>query len=279
MSAIMLSHLSVIFFLLLAVLPGVQTFFISHHIAHISNRWTRTYDSMREVHVVTMSSVSDGVGPKPTPPPRSVGFIISPSLNSEADEMLILQNFNQIQQGESKKMGIIGTQDLTENHRTMVELLSYALVLSGNHIYTSGGGNGTNCAVIKGALRACNPDLLTVILPQSLFRQPADMQSLLLRVANLIQQPEYDDLDLKTAANLCNEKLLSKVCIIPLSVFFVSLCSPPDISCQVLNLELLLDVGLSVWLLLNSFDVFGRSIMYLYLRIMSQALSLRPSRQ
>ena len=68
----------------------------------------------------------------------------------------------------------------------MVELLSYALVLSGtlnsnpilnlnpipnvfmalrptkkkspgNHVVTSGGGNGTNFAVIKGALRACNP--------------------------------------------------------------------------------------------------------------------------
>jgi hypothetical protein len=94
----------------------------------------------------------------------------------------------------------------------MVELLSYALILSGNHVYTSAGGvNGTNIAVIRGALRACNPDLLTVILPQSLFRQPDEIHPLLMRVANLVQQPQYDELELKEAANICNELILSNV--------------------------------------------------------------------
>ena len=93
----------------------------------------------------------------------------------------------------------------------MVELLSYALVLSGNHVFTSGGGSGTNIAVIRGALRACNPDMLTVILPQSLLRQPAEMQPLLSRVANLIEQPEFDDLDIKTAAEKCNDIIISQV--------------------------------------------------------------------
>ena len=125
--------------------------------------------------------------------------------------MLILQNFNQIQSGEKYKFGVIGTQELSDNHRTMVELLSYALILSGNHVYTSAGGvNGTNIAVIRGALRACNPDLLTVILPQSLFRQPDEIHPLLMRVANLVQQPQYDELELKEAANICNELILSK---------------------------------------------------------------------
>ncbi len=64
------------------------------------------------------------------------------------------------------RLGIIGSnnQDVSDTHLQMIELLAYALVLSGNHIYTSGGGYGTNQAVIKGALRACNPDLLTVTL-------------------------------------------------------------------------------------------------------------------
>jgi hypothetical protein len=92
-----------------------------------------------------------------------------------------------------------------------IELLAYALILSGNHVFTSGGGNGTNIAAIRGALRACNPDLLTVILPQSLFRQPSDTQPLLMRVTNLVEQPEYDELDRKTAASICNEIILSKV--------------------------------------------------------------------
>jgi hypothetical protein len=52
--------------------------------------------------------------------------------------------------------------EVSDKHLQMIELLAYALVLSGNHIYTSGGGFGTNKAVIKGALRACNSELLTV---------------------------------------------------------------------------------------------------------------------
>ena len=125
---------------------------------------------------------------------------------------MILENFSQIQSGEKKKFGVIGTSDLSNNHRQMVELLAYALVLSGNHVFTSAGGNnGTNIAVIKGALRACNPDLLTVILPQSLFQQPPEIHPLLLRVANLVQQPEFDDVDIREAAYMCNEVLISNV--------------------------------------------------------------------
>lgn len=153
--------------------------------------------------------VSVGPSPSRPPPKRQSSFIISP--RSYEAEMLILDNFSQIQEGGMKKIGIIGTQDLSTKHRQMIELLSYALVLSGNHVYTSGGGNGTNIAVIKGALRACNADLLTVILPQSLSKQPVEMQPLLLRVANLQEQPQFDDLDLKEAANLCNTKIISMV--------------------------------------------------------------------
>ncbi|KAJ1422153.1 hypothetical protein B484DRAFT_332449 [Ochromonadaceae sp. CCMP2298] len=143
--------------------------------------------------------------------PSSKGFIISPGLRNSEDELLILDNFWEIQMGEQKRIGIIGTSRLSEDHQQMIELLSYALVLSGNHVFTSGGGNGTNIAVIRGALRACNPDLLTVILPQSLISQPDDMQLLLARVVNLVQQPCNNDLDLKTAANLCNLKILESV--------------------------------------------------------------------
>ena len=85
----------------------------------------------------------------------------------------------------------IGTSSLTTDskHEQMIELLSYALVLSGNHIFTSGGG-ATNSAVIRGALRACNSNLLTVILPQSLMKQPAEMQPLLSRVVSVMDQPQ-----------------------------------------------------------------------------------------
>ena len=156
-------------------------------------------------------SVGGGVGGGSTTGKKQVGFLISPSPTTGEDEMMIIQNLNQISKGENTKLGIIGTNDLGDGHKKMIELLSYALVLSGNHIFTSGGGNGTNRAVISGALRACNPNLLTVILPQSILRQPPEMQSILMRVGNLIQQPEMDDMDFKEAANLCNEKILLSV--------------------------------------------------------------------
>jgi len=47
-----------------------------------------------------------------------------------------------------------------------------------NHIYTSG-ATGTNAAVIRGALRAEKPHLLTVVLPQSRRRQPPESRELL----------------------------------------------------------------------------------------------------
>lgn len=54
-----------------------------------------------------------------------------------------------------------------------------ALVLrQDNHIYTSG-ATGTNAAVIRGALRAEKPHLLTVVLPQSRRRQPPESRELL----------------------------------------------------------------------------------------------------
>ena len=56
-----------------------------------------------------------------------------------------------------------------------------AVAPQGNHIYTSG-ATGTNAAVIRGALRAEKPELLTVVLPQSLSLQPPESQELLSEV-------------------------------------------------------------------------------------------------
>ena len=65
----------------------------------------------------------------------------------------------------------------------MVQHTHLPAALQNNHIYTSG-ATGTNAAVIRGALRAEKPDLLTVVLPQSRSKQPADSQELLEQVAH-----------------------------------------------------------------------------------------------
>ncbi|URD85519.1 hypothetical protein MUK42_27187 [Musa troglodytarum] len=71
--------------------------------------------------------------------------------------------------------------------------------------------SGTNAAVIRGALRAEKPELLTVILPQSLKMQPPESQELLSKVQNVIEKPQYDHLPLIEASRLCNMDILSKV--------------------------------------------------------------------
>jgi phosphoheptose isomerase len=82
-------------------------------------------------------------------------------------------------------------------------------VLSGNHVYTSGAG-GTHAATIRGALRAERPELLTVVLPQSMSKQPEESQKLLKQVEDIIAMPQNDELTLDVASRLCNSVLLSK---------------------------------------------------------------------
>jgi hypothetical protein len=85
---------------------------------------------------------------------------------------------------------------------------AYALVLSGNHVYTSGAG-GTHGATIRGALRAERPDLLTVIIPQSMERQTKESQELLKTVDDVISMPQNDEMSLDMASRICNSYLLS----------------------------------------------------------------------
>mmetsp|Transcript_2648 Transcript_2648/g.5730 ORF Transcript_2648/g.5730 Transcript_2648/m.5730 type:complete len:277 (-) Transcript_2648:9-839(-) len=120
----------------------------------------------------------------------------------------ILKQLESIQQGTPKNIVILGTRHCSFLHQQIIELLSYALVLSDNHIYTSG-ATGTHAATIRGALRANNPDLLTVILPQTLARQPREIRELLGQVKNVVQL-NHDQLPLDAASRICNSELLSK---------------------------------------------------------------------
>ncbi|XP_052173805.1 uncharacterized protein LOC127789078 isoform X2 [Diospyros lotus] len=133
-----------------------------------------------------------------------------------------LQELLAIQQQGPRAIGFFGTRNMGFMHQELIEILSYAMVITKNHIYTSG-SSGTNAAVIRGALRAEKPELLTVILPQSLSKQPPESQellakvifyvymrrlfktmetsSLLARVKNVIEKPHNDHLPLIEASS------------------------------------------------------------------------------
>ena len=121
-----------------------------------------------------------------------------------------LQELIAIQEDCPKEIGFFGTRNMGFMHQQLIEILAYALCLTGNHIYTSG-ATGTNAAVIRGALRAEQPELLTVVLPQSLAKQPRESRELLEGVAQIVEAPENDGMPLVEASRICNDTIVSKV--------------------------------------------------------------------
>ncbi|WP_245395430.1 LOG family protein [Anthocerotibacter panamensis] len=121
---------------------------------------------------------------------------------------VFLQELLTIQQTGSKQIAILGSRHVPWTHQQLIEMLSYALALVGNRILTSG-AIGTNLAAIRGALRA-DPKALTVILPQSLERQPRESQDQLENVIQLVEHPEHNHLPLAEASLLCNQKIIDK---------------------------------------------------------------------
>jgi hypothetical protein len=132
-----------------------------------------------------------------TPP-----FSLSPPHTQQ--ELLAIQNSG------PKAIGFFGTRNMGFLHQALIEVLAYAMVLTDNHVFTSG-ATGTNAAVIRGALRAERPHLLTVVLPQSRSKQPPESQDLLSQVEAVIEMPDNDDLPLASASRLCNADIVARV--------------------------------------------------------------------
>ena len=124
----------------------------------------------------------------------------------KADEFL--QELAAIQQTSSKRIAILGSRHVPLMHQHIIEMMSYALVLSGNRLLTSG-AIGTNAAAIRGAMRA-DPKLLTVVLPQSMSQQPSESRRQLEQVMHLVEKPEHDNLPLAEASAICNQEIISR---------------------------------------------------------------------
>ncbi len=119
-----------------------------------------------------------------------------------------LQELAAIQQSGSKRVAILGSRHVPITHQQLIELMTYALVLGGNRIITSG-ATGTNSAAIRGAMKA-DPNLLTVILPQGLERQPSESREQLEQVMHLVENPANDSLSLAEASAICNQEIISR---------------------------------------------------------------------
>jgi predicted Rossmann fold nucleotide-binding protein DprA/Smf involved in DNA uptake len=120
----------------------------------------------------------------------------------------LAQELANIQQTGAKRIALLGSRHVPITHQHLIEMMSYALVLGGNRLITSG-ATGTNSAAIKGAMKA-DPNLLTVILPQSLDRQPRESQEQLQQVMHLVENPANDGLSLAEASATCNQEIISR---------------------------------------------------------------------
>ncbi|MEY3402888.1 MAG: hypothetical protein RLZZ86_2504 [Cyanobacteriota bacterium] len=120
----------------------------------------------------------------------------------------LAQELATIQQTSSKRIALLGSRHVPITHQKLIEMMAYALILSGNRIITSG-ATGTNSAAIRGATKA-DPNLLTVILPQSLERQPQESRQQLEEVMHLVENPSNDNLSLAEASYLCNKEIVSR---------------------------------------------------------------------
>lgn len=125
------------------------------------------------------------------------------TVDTLVEELKLIQNIG------TRKIAIVGTRNLSLTHQQLVEILSYALVISGNIILTSGGSSGVNSAVIKGAARG-DKEKLEVILPQTIGQQPTDVQNALIGIPKIHEHPERQNMTLADASRICNREIIDE---------------------------------------------------------------------
>ena len=119
-----------------------------------------------------------------------------------AQELALLQDKGK------RRIAILGSRHVPIVAIHLVELVARSLAQEGHALITSG-SQGVNAAVIRGCLEV-NSAQLTVLLPQSLDRQPPEIRDLLDQVLHLVEKPEQDDFPLPMASSLCNQEIISR---------------------------------------------------------------------
>lgn len=113
-----------------------------------------------------------------------------------------------LQDKGKRRIAILGSRHVPVVAIHLVELVARSLAQEGHNLITSG-AQGVNAAVIRSVLEI-DPGRLTVLLPQSLDRQPGESRDQLERVLHLVEKPEHDELPLPMASSLCNQDIISR---------------------------------------------------------------------
>ncbi len=113
-----------------------------------------------------------------------------------------------LQDRGKRRIAILGSRHVPVVSIHLVELVARSLAQEGHNLITSG-AQGVNAAVIRGVLEV-DPGRLTVLLPQSLDRQPSESREQLEQVLHLVEKPEHDELPLPMASSLCNQEIITR---------------------------------------------------------------------
>jgi len=113
-----------------------------------------------------------------------------------------------LQDRSKRRIAILGSRHVPVVSVHLVELVARSLAQEGHSLITSG-AQGVNAAVIRSVLEI-DPAKLTVLLPQSLDRQPSESREQLEQVLHLVEKPEHDELPLPMASSLCNQEIISR---------------------------------------------------------------------
>ena len=133
---------------------------------------------------------------------RSLDFPAIDGIDTLAQELAMLQDRGK------RRIAILGSRHLPVVAVHLVELVARSLAQEGHNLITSG-AQGVNAAVIRSVLDI-DSSRLTVLLPQSLDRQPGESRELLERVLHLVEKPEHDELPLPMASSLCNQEIIAR---------------------------------------------------------------------
>jgi hypothetical protein len=120
----------------------------------------------------------------------------------------LAQELAMLQDRGKRRIAFLGSRHVPVVSIHLVELVARSLAQEGHNLMTSG-SQGVNAAVIRSVLDV-DPSRLTVLLPQSLDRQPAESREQLDRVLHLVEKPEHDELPLPIASSLCNQEIISR---------------------------------------------------------------------
>jgi hypothetical protein len=133
---------------------------------------------------------------------RSLDLPALDRIDTLAQELAMLQDRG------TRRIAILGSRHVPVVSIHLVEMVARSLAQEGHNLVTSG-SQGVNAAVIRSVLEV-DPARLTVLLPQSLERQPAESRDQLERVLHLVEKPENDELPLPMASSLCNQEIISR---------------------------------------------------------------------